>query len=168
MLDMIAAQSDANGAGRPGPQPMDGVLADFARNNPSLAWLPQMLAMQRQFASSAPTPEPDAAEAEIEALQEQLARAQARADKLQRVARQLMAELDAAQERLADVAAVVGACGLCWGEDAQCRSCRGRGKPGLFAPAPDPALQSRFFAEPVGPATGGSPPVTRPDHSERR
>ncbi len=133
---------------------MDGLLADLARKNPGLAWLPQMLAMQRQAAAtSQPTAASDdqsAAEAEIAALRDALAQAEARIDKLVVLNRRLVAELEAARERVADVAATVGACGLCWGEDPRCRSCRGRGKPGLFA--------SRLTASPAGAAEAGSAP----------
>lgn len=42
-------------------------------------------------------------------------------------------EADAA-ERLARIAAMVGACSLCLGEDALCTRCRGAGKPGRRPP----------------------------------
>jgi hypothetical protein len=32
------------------------------------------------------------------------------------------------------MAAAVGACPQCWGEDLECRECRGRGTPGAFLP----------------------------------
>ncbi len=32
------------------------------------------------------------------------------------------------------MAAAVGACPQCWGEDPECRECRGRGTPGAFLP----------------------------------
>lgn len=116
---------------------MDGLIADLARQRPGLAWLPQMLALQRQAsaaqtASAADSP-PSQAQAELAALREALARSEARLEKLGALNRRLAAELESAYERVADAAAMVGACGLCWGEDARCRSCRGRGKPGLFA-----------------------------------
>src|SRR5262245_50599050 len=71
----------------PGPaspqQAMDGFLADFARQNPDLAWFAQLVAMQRQAAATAQTPPPEleAARAELETMAEQLRRSEARAEK---------------------------------------------------------------------------------------
>jgi hypothetical protein len=41
---------------------------------------------------------------------------------------------DSAEERLARVAVMVGACALCLGEDPACLECNGRGRPGSRAP----------------------------------
>lgn len=144
---------------------LDGLLSDFARQNPNLAWLPQMLAAQRQAATAAQLePVADLRQQEIDELGAALAQSQARAMKLQRIARRMAAELEAAQDLLADLAAAFGACGLCWGEDMHCLSCRGRGKPGRFAPDLD--LRLRFSAEPVE-LPDASRTSTPPGHSER-
>lgn len=147
MLDDAIPSGPKTGELLPSALPdMDSMLGDFARQNPSLAWLTQMIAAQRQQAAGANAPsDVDPLQAEIDALTEELAHAEARAEKLRRIGQRLCRDLDAAQGLLADLAAAFGACGLCWGEDDTCRSCRGRGKPGRFAP--DPALRLRFFAE---------------------
>lgn len=49
----------------------------------------------------------------------------------------LFAEMSGLRTRLEDLAWALGACPLCWGEDADCRSCRGRGRPGFRFPEPD-------------------------------
>ncbi|MGH8032609.1 MAG: hypothetical protein ACREO8_09655 [Luteimonas sp.] len=141
------------------PPDMDSLLGDFARQNPSLAWLSQMIAAQRQAAASAPDVGrlPDPQLVEIDALNDALAQTQARHARLQRLARRMADDLDTAQGRLADLAAAFGACGLCWGQDAHCPSCRGRGKPGRFAP--DPELRLRFFSEPLPVASRTSTPL---------
>ena len=136
---MSGSDTIADGVAANPNQMMDGLLADLARQNPRLAWLPQMLAMQRQAAAAqaaGPSTVQVEADAEIAALRDALAQAEARIDKLVVLNRRLVAELEAARERVADVAATVGACGLCWGQDPRCRSCRGRGKPGLFVAGP--------------------------------
>lgn len=144
---------------------IDSMLGDFARQNPNLAWLTQMIAAQRQQAAiQQPEPEPeiDPRLLQYDELLEELALAEVRADKLRKVARHLSKELETAHGLLADLAAAFGACGLCWGDDNTCRSCRGRGKPGRFAP--DPALRLRFFAERLElPAASGT--STLPDQS---
>jgi hypothetical protein len=127
---------------------LDSYFADFARQNPNLAWLPQMLSMKRKaLAEVGSSSDLDEAESRIAELEVALARSEARCEKLIRLGDELTAELDGAYERVADAAAAVGACGQCWGEDPRCRSCRGRGKPGRFAP--DAAIQARFCAEPA-------------------
>lgn len=167
MLDAIPAMPKPIDDFSPPAMPdMDGLLGDFARQNPNLAWLPQMLAAQRQAAASAPfISEIDPRQAEFDALHEELAHAQARADRMQRIARRLADELEDAQGHLADLAAAFGACGLCWGADTRCPSCRGRGKPGRFAP--DPELRLRLFAEPLDMSVA-SRTSTPLDQSERR
>lgn len=58
----------------------------------------------------------------------------------------MFAELKALRDRNDVLAAALGACCLCWGEDAHCRICRGRGSPGFSVP------DETFFAEFVLPA----------------
>lgn len=130
-------------------QVLDSYFADFARQNPNLAWLPQMLSMKRTalVEAAGSSSELDEAESRIAELEVALARSEARCEKLIRLGDELTAELDGAYERVADAAAAVGACGQCWGEDPRCRSCRGRGKPGRFAP--DAAIHARFGADPA-------------------
>src|SRR5512134_1312078 len=125
---------DTAALGVPSVQDLLGNLA----SDPKLAWMAQLMAAQRRMAEqSAPTA--DARQSELDALKAALEQAEARAARLQRIARRLAAELDATQALLSDLAAAFGACGLCWGEDPDCPSCRGRGRPGRFAP--DPALR---------------------------
>ena len=167
MLD-TAGMSDALAGMAPGGAmpSFEGMLSDFARQNPNLAWLPQMIAAQRHAAATAQADAPpDTRQPEIDALTDELERSQARGARLQRTARRLASQLEVAQDLLADLAAAFGACGLCWGEDIQCLSCRGRGKPGRFAPDAD--LRLRFSAEPVE-LPDASRTSTPPGHSERR
>ena len=49
-------------------------------------------------------------------------------------------------EQCEHMAAAIGACPLCWGEDPECRECGGRGTPGAFLP------HRASFAELVLPA----------------
>lgn len=123
------------------PADVDALMQSFAQQNPTLAWVAQMLQAQRQNSEALPVDD-----AESQALREALADSEQRAQKLERIARRLSAELEAANARLADLAAAFGACGLCWGDDSRCPSCRGRGKPGRFAP--DQELRQRLFAKP--------------------
>lgn len=47
---------------------------------------------------------------------------------------ELSEELDLLEARNDDLAAALGACYLCWGEDPECPVCAGQGKPGSVAP----------------------------------
>src|SRR2546421_5862299 len=46
----------------------------------------------------------------------------------------MFAELKELRSRNADLAAALGACPLCWGKNARCTFCRGRGRPGFSIP----------------------------------
>lgn len=52
-------------------------------------------------------------------------------------------ELDAALDQLDELAAALGACEACWGEDKRCPDCRGKGSAGYFEP--DRALFDRYI-----------------------
>ena len=135
MVDItLAPDAVVNGA-----PSLDGLLAGLVQNNPSLAWLPQLMAMRQQREmDQAP------ASGETDELRAALRQWQLRAEKMYRRARALEAELAETQDRLSDIAAALGACGLCWGEDDTCPSCRGRGRPGHFIVQPP----ARHEAEP--------------------
>lgn len=144
MSSMPEAAELAALAGAAAPPSMETLLGDFVRQNPGMAWLPQLLAAQRQ-SSAAPALPADTRQDEIDALQLELAQAQQQATRLQRLARRMAGELDDTRSLLSDLAAAFGACGLCWGEDERCPSCRGRGSAGRFPP--DPEMRSRFIAD---------------------
>lgn len=55
---------------------------------------------------------------------------------LEETARRLFAEREAARARLESLAAALGACPACFGEDLLCPTCRGGGAPGGRAPEP--------------------------------
>lgn len=164
MLDTTPTPDRTLDGAAPAMPTMDGLLSDLARRNPDLAWMTQMIAAQRQAAVQR-LPEEDPRDAQIAELNEQLEQAQARFARLRRIARRLSGELETTRGFLADLAAAFGACGLCWGEDTRCPSCRGRGKPGRFDP--DPELRLRFCVPHVEPPDA-SPTATSLDQSNRR
>ncbi|HKX45139.1 MAG TPA: hypothetical protein VJP77_00345, partial [Planctomycetota bacterium] len=80
--------------------------------------------------------------------------------------RRLVAERDAALELLATLAAALGACEVCLGEDARCEECNGEGGPGWAEP--DPELYEAWVAPAVGwqnPAADGTHRETARDGS---
>lgn len=94
-----------------------------------------------------------------------------RARRVRRKLRCLIGELELAQTIGDTLAAALGACYLCWGEDDRCEQCRGAGHPGWALP--DAELYERFvvpanhrfdreFGRPP-PANPSSSPVQRQD-----
>jgi hypothetical protein len=55
---------------------------------------------------------------------------------LQETVENACAELETLRTRSDAIARAIGACYLCYGEDAQCAECGGRGKPGSLVPEP--------------------------------
>lgn len=66
--------------------------------------------------------------------------------RLRKETQALTRELQNLQERNDSLAAALGACYLCWGEEPTCSHCRGRGRPGYVAP------DKELFIEWVAPA----------------
>jgi hypothetical protein len=80
-------------------------------------------------------------------IREELAAEQADAvNHLSETTKRLFAEREAAQLRIEGLAAALGACPICFGDDLLCDTCRGQGVPG--GRAPEPAAFRRY----VGPA----------------
>ena len=70
------------------------------------------------------------------------------------VLEQLWAEVEDLRLRNRTVAAALGACARCWGEDTGCRVCGGRGRPGgrtpdavLYSELVEPAVRRRLRQE---------------------
>ena len=134
-LDMLARLREG-GSLPSGPE----LLAQLGNTNPMLGLLAQ------QFMQRATTPPRDAIEYEtIESQDGPDASASASVDATapsestevvelhERIA-MLTGETQDLSGRLGQLADALGACGLCWGEDRDCRACRGRGRPGYALP----------------------------------
>ena len=132
----------------------DGIVRELATTHHRLGLLAGLLARQPL--------ETDADGVMVE-LQAQLANANQMADEAGRLAEGirlefdgLVHEVDDLRTRLDELAAALGACPGCWGEDSSCGWCRGRGAPGALLPDPDaftrfvrPALQRRADSRPT-------------------
>ena len=60
-----------------------------------------------------------------------------RYDRLCREHHRLLKETRNLIRHVETLAAALGACPVCWGEDGRCGECRGRGRPGAFVPDKD-------------------------------
>lgn len=128
----------------PGGIPADPskLMQEMAADDPRMAMLMQMMQGQRGEASN-DAGKPDDRDDLIAELSERLDASEARLTKMTRIARQLHEAGRIASFRLSRLAAALGACGICWGEDSSCLGCRGRGKPGMIRP--DPEMRADLF-----------------------
>lgn len=142
---------DAAGlAGGVPPDPTQ-LLNDLAGGDARMQMLLKL--MQAQQPPSNDDDIPDERDELIAELSGRLDAAEARLTKMTRIARQLHDAGRGAVRRLTDLAAALGACGLCWGDDPACPGCRGRGRPGMVRP--DPEMRAHLFGaqKPVREAT---------------
>jgi hypothetical protein len=109
---------------------LDQALAQNGEADPTTALLTQYLLQQQGAADEDENDEDDAADGP--ALRRELAAART--------------ELEELRRRNDIVAAAVGACEVCWGDDPACPVCAGAGGPGWGEP------NRGLFAEIVGPA----------------
>ncbi|WP_380785938.1 hypothetical protein [Sphingomonas sp. R86521] len=109
------------------------IMQGLADEDPRVAMM--MKLMQSQQAPSTED-KPDERDDLIADLSERLDAAETRLVKMTRVARQLHDANAVAMGRLGRLAAALGACGLCWGDDDLCPGCRGRGGVGMVRPDP--------------------------------
>jgi hypothetical protein len=131
LMSLLAARNGgalptgADGAVDPAALDPQAVLQRLSATNPTVAAIMQMMEAQRAAAASR---EPVVVEGVAEVVT-----GTDPAD----LAAQLdaaLAEVQLLRERCDTLAAAVGACGLCWGQDPSCRACRGHGAPGRCIP----------------------------------
>ena len=134
LQQMLLARLGGEDAGM--PLPLD--LIEQAVGDDPLASQVLAVLRRRQAAQAMPASEADFAGAENSAAVNDAGVAD--------VLTRLYAEVEALRNTSEVLADALGACSRCWGQDAACARCRGRGRPG--GRAPDPAL----FAEYVLPA----------------
>ena len=140
MLEAAEALQAAAGAdGAADPQAM---LRELAASDPRMALMLQFLNPPRAVVLE-DDPELDERNAVIEDLSARLDAAEVKLTRVTGIARRLHEAHQSSARRLSELAAALGACGLCWGEDQQCPGCHGRGRAGMVRP--DEALRDRLF-----------------------
>jgi hypothetical protein len=127
LTDMLARMRSSSDGGQLSPE----LLAQLGNTNPTAALLAKHLAESR--ANGAASKAVIDVEAEEVPTQGDADSADAMGELRERV-ESMFAELNAVRERLDLLASALGACSVCWGEDGQCRICRGRGRPGFAIP----------------------------------
>jgi len=146
LLEMIAARATASGnpataemvarlrSSSSGAGPAltaEELLAQLGQGNPMAGLLAKHLAesKQRRTVIDVEPADEETSESAAESAPPDAAMSELRA-----CAESMFAELKVLRERSDCLAAALGACCLCWGEDPECRGCRGRGRPGYAIP----------------------------------
>lgn len=128
-------------SGAPGGLGVEQLLAQMGEDDPRVSLVSKYLA-SRRAAEAAEAEENAAAEAQAAAVE---AEKQEAVRTLQRMARSMFKELEELRGRNDMLAAALGACYLCWGENVSCELCGGEGAPGSTPP------DGELFKELVGP-----------------
>lgn len=131
--DAVAAwveqvRSDPTAAGAtPSPEDLLGLLE---ARDPSLAGVVRYLRLAEQLAAEDPEDSGDV-DAAVTTLDDSVAtRRRLAQDRLA----ETLEELRTLRARNDSLAAALGACHRCWGDDAVCEACRGEGAPGSYPP----------------------------------
>ncbi len=117
-------------AGSPGGMEVEDILAQMGETDPRISLLGKYLARRREAEAEDADEETTDSDERAAAAREQ----QEAMRSLQRVAKSMFAELEELRGRNDMLAAALGACYICWGEDAGCEVCAGRGAPGSLPP----------------------------------
>jgi hypothetical protein len=118
---------------------MSELLGQLAENDPRMGMVAKVLSQREAERQQAEQDRAEAAESRAEERRESMQR-------LQDLVQKLYAELEELRQRNDTLSSALGACHLCWGEDAQCPECAGHASAGAWQP--DPAL----FRELIVPA----------------
>ncbi len=139
IAEMLALLTGSPGV-NPSPDPQQ-LLAQLGGGNSLLSALGKHFAeMQTNGSTHANAPiidvEPDPEHAQAIDLSNELPGETSSngVNELREDVKNLSAELKVLRERNDLLAATLGACCLCWGQDPECRFCRGRGRPGFTMP----------------------------------
>lgn len=150
LLELLAARAGGTGTpavndmlsrlrSSPGADPQQNLrdlLSQTGSSNPIAGLLASQLAQSQTSSPKHERPVVEAETIEADAIASEQA-AQASGNALRELRRQvdsMFAELRTLRERTDALAAALGACCLCWGEDPECRFCHGRGAPGFAMP----------------------------------
>jgi hypothetical protein len=150
MLEALLSQMDPNRSSAALPT-MQELLTQLESTNPTATAIAKYMLARQEAQNESDLVEDDEIEEETvytaEAQQftiensEQVERIILRLEEV----RELRVEVEQLKERNQTLAAALGACDLCWGEDAVCPVCHGGGEPGFRMP------DIQLFAEWIAP-----------------
>lgn len=139
-LDRLATA----GPGEAGPPPtMQELFLELSEDNPQLQGVARYLELCQQSVAEDDDADPGEPEEPDEPEASPPSSAMPRAELVQ-LLRNLFDEVEELRERNDSLAAALGACYLCWGQDPSCPRCHGGGSPGALRP--DRMLFARWIA----------------------
>lgn len=154
--------------GEGGGPSMPDLLSQLGDADPRYATLAQLLARRRAAESeqdeSSGSTDQDPDIIDVEPLRHETEPDERRkwSRRLRRMVNNMYRELQQLRARNDGLAAALGACYLCWGEDVLCPVCHGQGQPGAFRS--DPELFSAYVAPALQrPAEAASKKVDKRD-----
>ncbi|MBI4495981.1 MAG: hypothetical protein HY697_03500 [Deltaproteobacteria bacterium] len=101
------------------------ILDSLGIDDPRLRKMAEFMSQRSAFQAS-----PRSIEEELSQKQRELAQI----EKLVHENQELLEENQTLRERIEILAAALGACPYCWGENNSCPTCQGKGNPGSFMP----------------------------------
>jgi hypothetical protein len=147
MTDVMMQMMMRGQAGMPAANVSD-LLATLAERDPRMAPLVQQLQVRLAARENAPQGLTEEDSAIVPQEQEIIEpeKHPARTQKLRKLAKTMFAELQELRSRNDMLADVLGACHLCWGEDATCVYCAGQGRVAAYL------IDPKVFEDVIGPA----------------
>lgn len=133
---------------------MSNLMEQMGQNDPAMMMMMQM--MQNQQSTGDDEDEVQTAKE----LEVRLSETERELGIVRAEAKKLLAAHRGAIERLGDLSAALGACGICWGDDPDCAGCHGRGHIGMIRP--DLQIRARL----LGPARSDIHPAEHSQNDE--
>jgi hypothetical protein len=132
--DMLSRLRSSPGANP--QQDLRDLLSQTASSNPIAGLLASQLAQSQETSPKHESPDVEAKiiEADIAPTEQGAQASNTAMHELRRQVESMFAELKVLRERTESLAAALGACCVCWGQDSECRFCHGRGAPGYAMP----------------------------------
>lgn len=168
MTDAILQMIMARTPGMP-PVNLADTLTMLAQQDPRMGPLLQQFQARLAASESAapPVPEDDDTGIPLEPEIVEPKREVSREQKLRKLAKLMLTELQTLRARNEKLADALGACHLCWGQDEDCVYCSGQGRVGAYL------IDAKVFEDVIGPACRQivqRPPLVKPqtvDKGER-
>ena len=113
---------------------LEQMLMQQFGDDPQMQAIFSMMQQRQSDRTNGEAGELEEKQVELEHCQARFKKAVTLIERQKKVIAQLQHQLEQLDGFQEDLALALGACTLCWGEDAACRACRGRGKPGIFQP----------------------------------
>ena len=152
-LNSILMEALAGGQGMSAAT-TQALLSQLGEDDPTVSLLARYLTQRQSAEHEDETSSDEEEKTELASCSAELESARVRSTetalavrRLREKVEEVYEELEVLRERNDLLAAALGACYLCWGEDSQCYVCAGEGRPGLGSP--DRELFTRFVAPAV-------------------